>query len=157
MATKPKFIGRQDKVDLPDFGLTDIDAKIDTGAYTSSINCSRVKVKSVGGQKELSFYLSGNRIHERRSRKFTTTDFRKKKIRSSNGQTEERYVIKTRILLFGKNLKLELSLADRSKMKFPILIGRKFLTDRFIVDVSKKNLSYSAKLKNEDRSSLSKH
>lgn len=154
MAKKVQLIGRQDKIDLPDFGLTEIDAKIDTGAYTSSINCSRVKVKTVNGVKELSFYLSGNRIHETRSRKFTTTDFRKKKIRSSNGQTEERFVIKTRMVVFGKKIKVEFSLADRSKMKFPVLIGRKLLTDRFIVDVSKKNLSYLAESKNEDRSSI---
>ncbi len=154
MAKKVWLIGRQDKIDLPDFGLKDIDAKIDTGAYTSSINCSRVKVKTVNGVQELSFYLSGSRIHEKKSRRFKTTDFRKKKIRSSNGQIEERYVVKAVMVLYKKRLKVEFSLADRSKMKFPVLIGRKVLTDRFIVDVSKKNLSYLAKLKNENSSTL---
>lgn len=147
MAKKVWLIGRQDKIDLPDFDLKDIDAKIDTGAYTSSINCSRVKVKLVNGVKELSFYLSGSRIHEKKSRMFKTTDFRKKKIRSSNGQIEERYVVKAIMVVFEKRLKVEFSLADRSKMKFPVLIGRKILAERFIVDVSKKNISYLAKLK----------
>ncbi len=140
-------IGRQDKVDIPELNLLDIDAKIDTGAYTSSINCSRVKVKTIDGVKTLTFYISGSRIHERKARKFSTTTFEQRKIRSSNGITESRYIIDTVIILFGKKKKVELSLADRSKMKFPILIGRKFLTDKFIVDVGQKNLSYKQKIK----------
>lgn len=140
-----KTIGRSDKVDLPDLHLSNIDAKVDTGAYTSSINCSRVKVKEVDGVKTLSYYIPGNRIHEKKARKFTTTDFKRRRVRSSNGINENRYIIQTSIILFGKKRKLELSLSDRSKMKFPILLGRKFLTDRFIVDVSAKNLSYNLK------------
>lgn len=138
-------IGRQDKVDIPELNLLDIDAKVDTGAYTSSINCSRVKVKTVDGVKTLTFYISGSRIHERKARKFSTTRFEQRKIRSSNGITESRYIIDTAIILFGKKKKLELSLADRSKMKFPILLGRKFLTDKYVVDVSRKNLSHKQK------------
>ncbi|OEK06638.1 ATP-dependent zinc protease family protein [Roseivirga misakiensis] len=146
MSKKLKTIGRSDIVDLPDLNLSDIKAKVDTGAYTSSINCSRVKLKEVDGIKTLSFYIPGSRIHEKKARKFTTTQFQKRKIRSSNGMTESRYVIKTRLIIFGKERKLELSLADRSKMKFPILLGRKFLTDRFIVDVSVKDISYNLKI-----------
>jgi len=141
------IIGRQDKVDLPELGLLNIEVKIDTGAYTSSINCSRVKVKVIDGVKTLTFYIAGSRIHEKKARRFSTTAFEQRKIRSSNGITETRYVIDTSIVLFGKKKKLELSLADRSKMKFPILLGRKFLTDRFVVNVSEKNLSYKQKLK----------
>ncbi len=140
-------IGRQDKIDLPELNLSNIDAKVDTGAYTSSINCSRVKVKVIDGVETLTFYISGSRIHEKKARIFSTTVFKQKKIRSSNGITEARYVIQTLVVLFGKKKKIELSLADRSKMKFPILIGRKFLTDKFIVDVGQKNLSYKQKFK----------
>ena len=52
-----------------------------------------------------------------------------------------RYLIKTRICLFEQEYPIELTLSDREEMSFPILIGRKFLTHRFIVDVSKENLS----------------
>lgn len=154
MAKKVLTIGRQDIIDLPSFGLNNIEAKVDTGAYTSAINCSRLKVTKVNGQSELTFYLSGSRIHEKRARKFKTTEFKRRKIKSSNGQMEERYVIRTTAVIFGKRLKMEFSLSDRSRMKFPILLGRKMLTGRYIVDVSKKNLSYKEKLKNENSSTL---
>ncbi len=154
MAKKIRTLGRQEIIDLPSFGLEDIEAKVDTGAYTSAINCSRVKVREINGQKELTFFLSGSKIHEKRARKFSTTDFKRKKIKSSNGQIEERFVIKTTAIIYGRKLRMEFSLSDRSKMKFPILLGRKLLTGRYIVDVSKKNLSYKEKIKNEDSRTL---
>merc|ERR1711879_668266 len=78
-------------------------------------------------------------------KKFQTREFFQKKVRSSNGHLQLRYVIRTHIILFGKPYKAEFSLSDRSQMKNPILIGRKLLQDRFIVDVSQKNLSYDHK------------
>lgn len=154
MAKKVKVIGRQDLIDLPDFGLENVAAKVDTGAYTSAINCSRVKVKKVNGENELTFYLSGSRIHEKKARKFKTTEFKKRKIKSSNGQIEERFVIKTKAIIYGRKYKMEFSLSDRSKMKFPVLLGRRILTDRFIVDVSKKDLSYKEKQRNENSDTI---
>ena len=154
MAKKILVIGRQDVIDLPGLGLEEIEAKIDTGAYTSAINCSRVKVTTSNNVKELTFYLSGSKIHEKRARKFKTTDFRKRKIKSSNGQIEERYVIRTTAVIFGKRHRMEFSLSDRSKMKFPILLGRKLLTGRYLVDVSKKNLSYKEKRRNANSSTV---
>tara|TARA_R110001592_G_scaffold141623_1_gene363397 strand:- start:884 stop:1351 length:468 start_codon:yes stop_codon:yes gene_type:complete len=140
--SKPlQLIGRQDFINLPEFGLKDVEAKIDTGAYTSSINCSKVKLTKVDGVPTLTFQLSANKIHEKKARKFSTTNFKKKKIRSSNGVTEERFIIKTIAVLMRRRVNAEFSLTDRSKMKFPILLGRKLLTNRFIVDVSKKDLS----------------
>lgn len=147
MAKILKVIGRQDKVDLPGFELYGIDAKVDTGAYTSAISCSRVKVKKIEGVETLVFHIPGSRIKEKKARRFSTANFKKRKIRSSNGVSEERFIIETHVIIFGKKRKVEFSLADRSKMRFPILLGRKFLTKRFIVDVRQKNLSYSLKLK----------
>lgn len=59
-----------------------------------------------------------------------------KKVRSSNGTTEERIFVKTVIEISGKRYKAELSLTDRKDMKYPMLIGRKFLQGHFLVDVS---------------------
>lgn len=156
MFKKSVTIGRVDKIDLPNFELFDIDAKIDTGAYTSAINCSKVRVRTVNGVKMLTFNIQGNRLHEKKARKFSTSDFKKKKIRSSNGVIEERYVVTTQIELFGHLLVTEFSLSDRSKMKFPILLGRKLLRHGLVVDVRKKNLSFQKKYKNEDSRTLKK-
>ncbi|MCU0341665.1 MAG: RimK/LysX family protein [Spirosomaceae bacterium] len=135
-----RFIGRTDLIDLPDLGLADVRAKIDTGAYTSSIHCFKVKLQKDG---KLSFYLPAHRAEKHK--RFVTNSFELRAIKNSFGQTEMRYVIKTRIVLFGKRILTEFSLADRSEMRFPVLLGRRLLRNRFIVDVSKQNLSYDAK------------
>lgn len=57
-------------------------------------------------------------------------------VKSSNGTIQERIFIKTTLELFNQQYETELSLTDRASMKYPMLIGRKFLEDRFIVDVS---------------------
>ncbi|MDH5608877.1 MAG: RimK/LysX family protein [Cyclobacteriaceae bacterium] len=131
------LIGRKEKVDFPEFGLAGISAKVDTGAYTSALHCSFIRV--VG--EKLEFAISHNTDEIRLDRKFTTTNFTSRLIRSSNGKTQQRYVIKTKIKLFGKDYLTEFSLADRSKMKNPVLLGRKLISGRFIVDVSAKYLS----------------
>ena len=138
---KKIVIGRIDKVDLPDLGIENANAKIDTGAYTSSIHCTRIKLKD----GLLSFYIPIEVEGRPVIKKFQTKLFTKKTIRSSNGRQESRFIIKTKIILFGKSIIADFSLSDRSLMKNPILIGRKLLKDKFVVDVSEKNLSFDAK------------
>lgn len=139
-----EVIGATDKIDFPEFGLSDVPAKTDTGANRSSIHCSKIKLETIDGEKVLTFHIpldssSGQNI-------FSTHDFFKKKIRSSSGHVEERYVVRTPIVLFGKKIKTSFSLTDRTEMKYPVLLGRKLLRKRFTVDVSKKDLSYSRKM-----------
>lgn len=138
-----QVIGKADKIDLPEFGLVNIPAKIDTGANRSCINCSEINVLSVDGREEISFHIPLDSSHGTNT--FHAKEFFKKKIKSSNGQVEERFVIKTTVVLFGRKIKTSFSLTDRAEMKFPILLGRKLLTDRFLVDVAKQNLSYLQK------------
>lgn len=137
------IIGRSDIVDLPEMGIESAKAKIDTGAYTSSIHAKKIKRDG----DVLSFYLPIEIEGKSVTRKFETRSFTKKNIRSSNGKSENRYIIKTKIILFGRSYLTEFSLSDRSLMKNPILLGRKLLKDRFLVDVSKINLSYDQKKK----------
>ena len=136
-------IGRADKIDLPEFGLENIEAKIDTGANRSSIHCSKIEHKDYEGVDSIIFSipLAGN--GEETS--FHSADFFKKKIKSSSGHVEERYIIKTTVVLFGKRFKTSFSLTDRTDMKYPILLGRKLLAGHFIVDVQEKDLSFNLK------------
>jgi hypothetical protein len=57
-------------------------------------------------------------------------------VKSSNGTREERIFIMTELELYGKVFKTEVSLTDRTAMTYPMLVGRKYLEDRFLVDVS---------------------
>ncbi len=127
--TSFQFIGRAERIAIPEFGVKTIKVKIDTGAYTSAIHAIDVKVDG----DILVFNINGTNV--------TTKDYTTVSVKSSNGDAELRYLIKTYIILGGKRYNIESTLSDRSKMKYPILIGRKFLSDnKFVVDVTSKYL-----------------
>ena len=140
-----KTIGRIDKVDFPTLDLFDIDVKIDTGAFTSSMHCHKV-IEEDNLLKCLFF----DKEHQNYNKKiivfknYTTT-----KVKSSNGMVQNRYMVKTSVLLFNKKYKIDLTLSTRSEMKYPILIGRKVLSKKFIVDINLKNLSHKQKKINQ--------
>ena len=125
-----KILGRSDRVDLPGLGLEDIHAKIDTGAYTSSLHCSSAKV--VDGRLE--FVLLDEEHPEFTGMKFTFDEFDQREIKNSSGDAQLRYVIKTTVRIHGKTYKTQFSLSDRDNMKFRMLLGRRALEGRFLVD-----------------------
>lgn len=150
MSKKPtpkQIIGRRDKVDFPKMRLYDIDAKIDTGAYTSAIHCHNIKEIDKDGNKYVSFNLLDPSHPNYNEKRFRVPLHARRRIKSSIGKSEERYIIKTLITLFGEKFDVELSLSDRTKMDYPVLLGRKLLKRRFIVDVDKSNLSHKFMLK----------
>ena len=132
------ILGRYDRVDLPDLGLFDIHAKIDTGAYTSSLHCHQVHI--VDGVLE--FILLDEEHSEFTGTKLTFSEYALRDIKNSFGETESRFIITTTLKIFNQEITTEFSLCNRGSLKFPILIGRKILRDRFLIDVKKKNLSY---------------
>ena len=138
-------IGRRDRIDLPQFGLNDIEAKVDTGAYGCALHCHHIEVIEKDGKDVLSFQLLDPSHPEYEDKIYHTSNFRDKKVKNSGGSTENRYTIKTEVIIFNKKRKVEFSLTDREKMKFPVLLGRKFLTKSFLVDVREKDLSYKLK------------
>jgi hypothetical protein len=134
-------LGRSDRVDLPGLGLTDIHAKIDTGAYNCSLHCSRAEI--VDGNLE--FVLLDEEHPEFTGMKFVFKKFDRREIRNSFGEAELRYVIKTTIKIYDYLIRAEFSLSNRGNLKFPVLLGRKILRDRFLIDVTKKDLSFEHK------------
>ncbi|HEY9049780.1 MAG TPA: RimK/LysX family protein [Ohtaekwangia sp.] len=138
-----KILGRYDRVDLPELGLQNIHAKIDTGAFTSSLHCSKADI--VNGNLE--FVLLDEEHPEFTGMKFIFPHFEVRDIKNSFGESERRFVIVTTLKIFNEEIITEFSLSNRGSLKFPILIGRKILRDRFVIDVKKKNLSYKEKRK----------
>ena len=69
-----------------------------------------------------------------------------KMVKSSNGISEKRFLIETEIVIFNESFPIHLTLSERKDMTFPILLGRKFLNKKFVIDTAKKDLSF--KLKN---------
>ena len=135
------ILGRYDRVDLPELGLYSIHAKVDTGAYTSSLHCHRATVTN----GVLEFILLDEEHPEFTGLKFTFSDFEERDIKNSFGEVERRFVIITTLKIFNEDIATEFSLSNRGSLKFPILIGRKIVRNRFLIDVTKKNLSYKEK------------
>ena len=73
---------------------------------------------------------------------YSVEKYKEKRVKNSFGGSEKRYVVETDIMLFGQKHSIELSLSERGEMKFPILIGRRFIMGKFMVDPSKYDLSY---------------
>lgn len=132
---KKRTVGRREKANFPTLGLEDIDVKIDTGAFTSSIHC--VDMNEIDGKLYCKFLDESHPAYNHKELIFGT--YQMNPVKSSNGIVELRYQIVTK-MKFGKKIyDIELTLTDRAEMKYPVLIGRKFLKGKFVVDVSKLN------------------
>ena len=130
------LIGRTERVKFQELCSQWMEAKIDTGAYGSSLDCHNIREESFEGKTRLCFSLSPKNIP---SKTIYFDSYSKKKVKSSTGEVEMRYFIKTPIEIAGKKIISTISLADRETMKYPVLIGRKLLRNKFIVDVRRIN------------------
>lgn len=143
-SSKIKLIGRREFVDFPHLSITHIEAKIDTGAYTSSIHCKHIEQKTIDEKDVLLFKLMDDTIH-------SVEHFSRKNIKNSFGEKEERYIIKTLIKIGKKTILTTISLSDRKNMRYQVLIGRRLLKGKFIVDVNAiytngKNINHKEKI-----------
>lgn len=126
-----KILGAFEIVDFPLFGMVGVEAKIDTGAETGALHCTKIREVTEDGAQVLYFSPFDHPESEYRADKFMIDT-----VKSSNGTSQERYFIRTSIRVQGKRYRIKLSLADRSDMMFPVLIGRRFLGKYgFLVDV----------------------
>ncbi|WP_170227039.1 ATP-dependent zinc protease family protein [Luteibaculum oceani] len=127
-----QIVGRAEVLAFPKLGIPQVKAKVDTGADSSAIHATRIKVSKSGEKEQLSCWLLGKGP-------FLFTEYQRKSVKSSNGSSEKRYAIKLSVQLGSKVYKTWFTLTNRNKMSYPILLGKKFLRGKFIVDVSKKN------------------
>jgi hypothetical protein len=133
------IVGRRELISIVDLELYDLDAKVDTGADSNALHCDDIFVDEE--KNEVSFTLL-DEVHEAyHGKRMTFPLYKIKKVKSSNGVVQSRPSIKVSVKFMGKKYKSVISLTNRADMKFPMLIGRIFLKDRFLVDVSKEYLS----------------
>ncbi len=140
-------IGWKETLDLPELGLTNIQAKIDTGARTSVLHCEHIKSHHKGNQLYITCAIVDDFEHMT-TKTVTLPVLKEKIIKSSFGQEEHRYIISTSVKMFDETFEIHLSFRDRSQMQYPMLLGRNFIHNKFIVDVSKSNLSKKTSIKN---------
>ncbi len=139
------LIGRSDKVDLPELKITDLDAKIDTGAYSCAIHYNKAEVVEKNGVKVLRFSLLDPSHPEHNGMVFEVDKFDERDVKNSFGDSESRFVIHTEIRIHGKSFLTDISLSNRGNLKFPLLLGRQLLANGFLVDVNLENVSFNRK------------
>ena len=135
--TSPKrrmkvVIGRVERVNFPEFDIIGVPAKIDTGAFRSSIWASNI-IEEAG---VLSFTLLDSSSEWYTGKIYTTTKFEIVEVENSFGHKQERYSVYIKIKMGPKNVVSNFTLADRSMKIYPVLIGRKLLRGRYVVDVA---------------------
>lgn len=132
-------IGRAELLHFMDFEIPDVPAKVDTGAYRSAVHAANIFVDKDG---VLSFeILGGHPVCGVLSKVYKTTEYSVVTIANSFGHEEQRYEVKLRVKLGPKIFKATFTLADRSKKIYPILIGRKMLNSRFLVDTAETSVN----------------
>jgi len=136
-----KIIGSKEKISITDLELFDLDAKVDTGADSNALHCDDIIIK--GNFVEFKLLDEIHPAYHGKTMRFPI--FKLKRIKSSNGLMQQRATIKVGVEFFGRRYKSVISLTDRRDMQYPMLIGRKFMSGRFLVDVSKEYLSTKEK------------
>ena len=124
-------------------GIENVPAKIDTGASSSAIWASNIVVNE---QRQLEFTLFAPESEFYTGEKLIADNFRVRRVRNSTGDEQLRYRIELPAIIEGKELLVGFTLADRSRNKFPVLIGRNTLKGEFLVDVERVVVDHSANL-----------
>ena len=128
-----KVVGWKEQVALPDLKIKSVIAKIDTGANLATIDADDIKFVTRKDVKYVKFTVK-KRNNTVRKTSAPLAGF--KRIKSSNGDVEKRPYIKTDLLMDGITKNIELTLTDRGPMDYTMLIGRKALGRRWIVNPS---------------------
>ena len=130
-------IGWREWIYLPKFDDFAIKAKVDTGARTSALHATQIKEYDINGKKLVSFRLhqSNNHID------ISTQLIRYLKITSSFGDSEIRPLIRLKIRLGERSWFTEVTLTQRTRMTYPMLIGRNTLMKKYLIHSHKSYLT----------------
>ena len=134
------IIGSTEFIDVA--GIKHVPAKIDTGADSSSIWASHISVSEDGILHfqlfdEKSPFYTGEELH--------CKDYKVTVVRNASGHEQVRYRTHLNTAISGHKIKVLFNLSDRSKNNFPILIGRRTISGKFLVDVSKNHTPMPAR------------
>jgi len=132
-------IGWRECVGLPDLGLARIEAKIDTGARTSALHAEDVETFMRDDGPWVRFHVPhGDRVH---ATDCTAKLVDMRHVKNTSGEPDERLVIETMLVLNRRRWHIEVTLADRTNMTLPLILGRTAVRrHRVLVDPGKSHL-----------------
>lgn len=134
------LIGRHEWCALPSLNIPAIRAKIDTGAKTSAIHAFNIITQRVGSKTIAHFDVHPLQYNSNKIVKCEAEVIDERKITSSNGSKESRYVINATLSLGKVMWDIELTLSDRDQLRFRLLLGREALKKGVLIDPNKSYL-----------------
>ncbi len=130
------LIGWNEYVDIPNWGIRRLRAKVDTGARNSALHVEDIE-ELPGGRVRFDVVL--HRLKRDRRVHVTTRIVRRGRVRSSTGHYETRIFVRVPLQIGPVEQTVEVSLVDRERMIFRMLLGRTALAGRFLIDPGHKH------------------
>jgi len=137
MSKSLSIIGWRERVALPDLGIAQIKAKIDTGARSSALHAFDVETFSRDGKTMVRFKVHPYQRDTHRTVSAEAELIDQRQVRNSGGHAQLRPVIQTMVELNGERWLIELTLTNRDVMGFRMLLGRQAVRKRFLVDAGR--------------------
>lgn len=132
--SEKQCLGWREWVALPDLGLPAIKAKVDTGARTSALHAFLIEPYQRDGVDMLRFLIHPIQQNQAFSVECHCPVYDFREVTDSGGHREMRYVIQSRVVIGGAGSTVELTLTNRDTMRFRMLLGRRAMEGRFVVD-----------------------
>lgn len=126
------LVGSKETIDLPELGLFGIATRIDTGAQTSSLHVDHISENKETGMLDFEFHADSHDVSK--TKKCSAKILGRKRVKSSNGEIERRYIINTLAVMADLKWTIRLTLTDRSKMVHLMLLGRQAMKGVMFVD-----------------------
>ena len=138
------LFGWMEFVGLPELGLDQVKAKLDTGARTSAIHAENIELFDRDGSEWVRFATLPDWDHpEGGLRTVETPVVHLREIKNTSGIPEERLIVHTKARFGKRTWTIDLSLADRTNMTFPMIIGRAALKDHAVAVHTRKTFLIS--------------
>jgi hypothetical protein len=135
------LIGWKEHLQFTEWNLRRIRVKIDTGARTSALDVVRYELtETADGGLMATLYLALDRRHPGHFTRIHTPVLRTVLVRNSGGVREERPLVETAVRIGPIHKRIRITITNRSRMRYRMILGREALANDFIVDVSRKYL-----------------
>lgn len=128
------IVGAIETCALPELGINEINVRVDTGAKTSSLHVDNIVKFTKGKKPWVQFDIHPNVHNVEQTTRCEAPLFDIRRIKSSNGDIEERYIIRTIFQLDVHEWAIDISLTNRADMSFMMLLGREGMGHRVLVD-----------------------
>ncbi|MDV6252204.1 ATP-dependent zinc protease [Vibrio sp. EA2] len=133
-------IGNAEAICLPELGIPHLEARIDTGAQTSSLHVDNIECFEKNGRSYVEFDLHPDVYHLEQVVRCTAPLKANRKVKSSNGTFEHRCVITTMLRMKDQQWPIDITLTNRENMTYMMLLGRQAMSDKVLVDPSQSHM-----------------